>query len=66
MSESVAYPMWVIVCDHCGPTNTLWEKPGTAGSYVRRCPGCGTDWVTTERAENKAEHEELMGGESDE
>lgn len=56
---SVVYPLWVIQCDSCGAVGTLWEKPGTGCSYVEYCPSCGRGptGVTTERVEDKSEHE---------
>lgn len=49
--QQIVYPMWVMVCDHCGVVGTLFEKPGTGCSYVRHCIECGGRRVHDERAD---------------
>lgn len=56
------YPMWVVVCDRCGPVCTVWEKPGTGCTYFEFCPSCGDSWPDTEKVESYEEHTETLKG----
>jgi hypothetical protein len=57
------YPMWAVTCERCGYVGTRWEKPGTAGSYVEFCAGCGESWPDVEKVESGAEHKAVATGE---
>lgn len=54
------YPMWVVVCEDCGPVCTVWEKPGTGCSYIEHCPECGGEWPDTVQVDSGDEHERVM------
>lgn len=65
MSDAkLPYPMWVVHCRSCEWVCTIWEKPGTGCSYIKYCPRCSGRRVSTERVNNKAEHEKAMEGDA--
>lgn len=57
MTDNPCYPMWIVECHYDGFVCTIWEKPGTGCSYIKRCPECGSRKVTTTRVEGRDEHE---------
>jgi hypothetical protein len=56
VQRTVVYPMWVVECEREGFICTVWEKPGTGCSYIKQCPSCGSQHVTTTKVEDAQEH----------
>lgn len=54
------YPMWVMICEDCGPVASVWEKPGTACSYINYCPDCGKAHADSKKVTDKEQHKEVM------
>lgn len=62
---SIPDPLWCIVCRDCGCIGSRWEKPGTAGKYVKYCAYCGGSSVKTHEVETKEEYKQIRKGEVD-